>query len=282
MFLTDPRGLRQHYQQLGDGPDVVLIHALTSNLSSWLLTGIAGALASEYRVTMYDWRGHGASDVTPDGYTSRQLAEDFAHLHQALELGPAVLVGHSYGGVIAMHAASRYPDRVAGVVLSDSYFPGLRHLEPALGQAGPWGDLREQLLAAGVDIGEEVAFTRLFRLVAELDPTQMAAVKEVMGPAATRWLEQLPRLAETTAGHDAFEDGGLDAQTLCSVRQPVVALYDEHSPFSATCQFLEERLPDCTVDVVPGAKHFAPVQNSEDFLRLTRKHLRKMVTPCGS
>ena len=48
----------------------VLVHAVTSNLAVWLFSGVADALAADFRVTLYDLRGHGASDRPPAGYTS--------------------------------------------------------------------------------------------------------------------------------------------------------------------------------------------------------------------
>ena len=56
----------------------------------------------------------------------------------------------------------------------------------------------------------------------------------------------------------------------------MVALYDEHSPFMATCRYLKENLPSCTVEIVPGARHLGPVQNPTAFVELVRKHLARM------
>jgi pimeloyl-ACP methyl ester carboxylesterase len=269
-------GLNVHYQQAGSGPDVVLIHAFTANLSVWMFINILETLAAQFRVTAYDLRGHGMTTVTPGGYTSAELAEDLRRLHTAWGLGPAYLVGHSYGGVIGMHLAADHPELVRGVILSDSYFPGLKHLEPEMGQAGPWQDLRQTILAAGTDIGQSVDFGRLFRTMAELSPQQMGAVKQQMGAPGARWLSQITQLAPTTAAEDAFAEAGLTAERIAAVSCPVVALYDEHSPFGSTCRFLQERLQDCTVEIVPGAKHVAPLQNSAAFVELVQKHLRRM------
>jgi pimeloyl-ACP methyl ester carboxylesterase len=266
-------GAALHYQQAGAGPDVVLLHAVTANMAVWLACNLIDTLAHDYRVTAYDLRGHGLSAATPSGYTSAEMAEDFRGLHDALGLGPAYLIGHSFGGVVAMHAAATYPDRVLGMILSDPYFPGLARLEPNLGNANVWIDLREMFGHAGLDLGASVDFTTLFRTVAELNPAQLRAIRERMGPASTRWLSQLPRLAETTCGRDVFAEAGLTEERIRSVRQPVVALYDEHSPFLATCRFLEENLPNCTVEIVPGTKHMAPVQNGRLFVELVQKHM---------
>jgi pimeloyl-ACP methyl ester carboxylesterase len=266
-------GLRFHYQQAGEGPDVVLLHALTANVAVWLFTGLLGTLARGWRVTAYDLRGHGLTEATPAGYTSADMAGDFAAVHDALGLAPAYLVGHSFGAVVAVHSAVLYPQRVAGLILCDPYFPGLAHLEPNLPQAGAWVELRRAFADAGMDLGGGVDFESLFRVVAALTPEQVKGLGEKMGPASARWLAGLPRLANTTCGRDAFAVAGLTAERIASVRQPVVALYDEHSPFLATCRYLETQLSDCTVDRVPAASHLGPVQNPEAFAALVHEHL---------
>ena len=270
---ANANGVALHYQQAGAGPDVVLLHAVTANMAVWLVSDLLDTLARDYRVTAYDLRGHGLSAAPPTGYTSADMADDFRGLHDALGLGPAYLVGHSFGGVVAMHVAAAYPESVAGVILSDPYFPGLAQLEPNLGGANVWVDLREMFRHASLDLGDTVDFTTLFRTVAGLSRAQLREIRERMGPSSTRWLSQLPRLAKTTCGRDVFAEAGLTEERLCSVRQPVVALYDEHSPFLETCRFLEKHLLNCTVEIVPGAKHMAPVQNGPLFVELVCKHL---------
>ncbi len=273
MPRVNVNGVDLHYQQAGAGPDVVLLHAVTANMAVWMVSNLVDTLARDYRVTAYDLRGHGLSAATPTGYTSADMAEDFRGLHAALGLKPAYLIGHSFGGVVAMHAAAAHPDRVRGMILSDSYFPGLARLEPNVGTANVWVDLRQMFGHAGLDLGDSIDFTTLFQTVAALSPAELRMIREQMGPASTRWLSQLPRLAETTCGRDVFAEAGLTEERIRSVRQPIVALYDEHSPFLATSRFLGDHLPRCAVEIVPGAKHMAPVQNGQLFVELVLKHL---------
>ena len=269
-------GTRLYYQQSGDGPDVVLVHAVTGNQAVWVFTGLIDALAADFRVTSYDLRGHGASDRPPTGYTSAAMADDLVGLHAALGLGPAYLVGHSFGGVVGLHAALRAPEQVAGVVLSDSFFPGLRHVEPNYGRPNVWADLRATFGKVGVDLGDTVDFTRLFRAAAELSPEQTKALEDAVGVLGRGWYRQLPRLAETTCGADAFAEAGLTADRIAAVAQPVVALYDEFSPFLATFRWLERHLPRCTAEIIPAAKHLAVVENTAGFTSAVRRHLRRL------
>ncbi|MEQ8787396.1 MAG: alpha/beta hydrolase [Pirellulaceae bacterium] len=269
-------GLKFHYRQSGAGPDVVLVHAFTSNMAVWLFTDIVEKLAADFRVTMYDLRGHGNSARPESGYNSAVMAGDLKKLHQALELEPALLVGHSYGGTISMHAAVLYPEIVRGVILSDSYFPGLAEIEPNMLHADVWADVRRVLAEADAHIGESVNFTELFHAVAGLRPEQMEIIKQELGAPGARWLAQLGQLSETRSGDEMFEVAGLTAEKIASVGQPVFAFYDEHSPFMATCRYLEEHLSRCTVERVPGAKHVAILQNSPVFVEMVQRRLREM------
>ena len=276
MPMIHLNGLRFHYQQRGQGPDVVLIHALTSNLAVWLFSNLMDELAFDYRVTAYDLRGHGASDASLGNYTSADMADDLHELHSALKLQPALLVGHSFGGVVAMHAAASYPDIVRGIILSDSFFPGLAHLEPDLGDMANWREVREALIGAGVSLDRNLDFTRLFNVVAGMSAQQKDHFARTMGPSSLRWLSQLPRLAPTSCGRDVFAPAGLTAERICQVCKPVVALYDEYTSFHATRRFLAANLKNVRVDIVPGARHVAPLQSADAFVQLVQKHCRSI------
>jgi pimeloyl-ACP methyl ester carboxylesterase len=273
---VEVNGTRLYYQQAGRGPDVVLVHAVTSNQAVWVFSGLVEALATDFRVTAYDLRGHGMSARPAAGYTSAVMAEDLRQLHAALGLKPAYLVGHSFGGVVAMHAASSSPACVAGVVLSDSFFPGLRHVEPNFGKMSIWADLRATFARVGVELGETVDFARLFRETAALPPDRFKELEGIYGAFGRGWLRQLPRLAETQCGDEVLTEAGLTAEVLAGVAQPVVALYDEFSPFLATSRWLEQHLPRCSVEIIPAAKHLAMLDNTAGFTDAVTRHLKRL------
>lgn len=276
---VEVNGTRLYYQQSGDGPDVVLVHAVTSNQAVWVFSGLVEALATDFRVTSYDLRGHGMSDRPATGYTSAVMAEDFRQLHAALGLKPAYLVGHSFGGVVGMHAAHLAPECVAGVVLSDSFFPGLKHVEPNFGKMSIWADLRATFAQVGVELGDTVDFARLFRETAALPADRMKRLEDIYGAFGRGWLRQLPKLAETTCGAEVLQEAGLTAGALAQIAQPVVALYDEFSPFLATSRWLEQHLPRCVAEVIPAAKHLAMLDNTAGFTDAVKRHLKRLT--CG-
>jgi len=259
-------GRNFHYQQAGEGPDVVLLHGVTGDLSIWFLCRAMGVLARSFRVTAYDLRGHGYSDVPESGYTSADQAGDAIAIMDALEIDRAMLVGHSFGGVIAMHTAVLHPDRIDAVVLSDPCFAALRRLED-LGRWGHWQNFREEAARAGVTLSEEYWYDlgKFFDQVLHLDDERMLKFRQAVGlPGFNR----LIRLAGTTCGDDAKAEAGLTEDLIRGVTQPVMAIFGEHSPFLATANYLAEHLPHCENVRVAGAKHRAPEENPERFVEL--------------
>jgi pimeloyl-ACP methyl ester carboxylesterase len=264
-------GMNFHYQQAGSGPDVVLIHGVTGDLSIWFLCEAMSVLSRAFRVTAHDLRGHGYSDVTPTGYTSADQAGDLVAVMDALEIERASLVGHSFGGVIAMHAAVLYPERVDSLVLSDPSFPALRHLED-LSRWGHWQNFREEAAQAGVTLSDEHWYDlrRFFDQVLDLDGDRLLRFRQAVGlPGFNRLL----RLAHTTCGDDAKSVAGLTAELIQSVNRPVLALFGEHSPFLATADYLGRHLDHCVNRLVSRAKHRAPEENGPEFVRLVREFL---------
>lgn len=109
-------GRRVHALVQGSGPDVVLIHGAGGNLRDFTFD-LAGRLAREFRVTAFDRPGLGFSDdLGPAGTDPRAQA---AHLQKAaalLGLQRPVVLGHSYGGAVAMGWALTDPANTRGVV----------------------------------------------------------------------------------------------------------------------------------------------------------------------
>jgi pimeloyl-ACP methyl ester carboxylesterase len=119
------RGVRLHYQRLGEpsgAPRIVFVHGLVmDNLASWYFT-VASAAAAFADVLLYDLRGHGLSERTASGYGVGEMVMDLAGLLDAtLGDAPVVIVGNSFGALLAVHFARRFPTRTRGLVLVDGH-----------------------------------------------------------------------------------------------------------------------------------------------------------------
>lgn len=112
---------------LGSGPPLVFLHGIGSTSDTWI--EVADRLSSDYTTVRFDLLGHGASPVpaSPAEYTRDRALEDLDDILDGLD-GPAVLVGHSLGGYLALaHAATR-PGVARGIVVLNTG-PGFRDPE---------------------------------------------------------------------------------------------------------------------------------------------------------
>ena len=115
---ADLRGLTFHYREYGSGdPAVVLLHGVASNSRIWITT--APYLAADFAVYALDQRGHGKSAKPDGGYDFESVVADLDAFVNALSLERIVVVGHSWGGNVALQYAASHPDKVAGLVMVD-------------------------------------------------------------------------------------------------------------------------------------------------------------------
>lgn len=163
-FMT-VNGAKVHYHQTGAGPDMILLHGASGNLREWEF-GLRAALEGSYRVTAFDRPGHGYSDTISG---NEHLADSAAHLRaaaDALGIRDFVLLGHSYGGSVALAWAVQAAPRALVLISAPSL--------PWPGKLDPWYRLNEQPLIAAV----------LVRLAAVLVPMFYikATVRQVFAP----------------------------------------------------------------------------------------------------
>ncbi len=117
-------GLKIHAQTFGEGPDVVLIHGASGNMRDFTFS-LAGKLQDRYRVTVLDRPGLGWS-TRPEGYggawnrageSPRLQAQILRKATDMLGVQNPLVVGHSFGGAVAMAWALEFPDDTAGLVM---------------------------------------------------------------------------------------------------------------------------------------------------------------------
>ena len=102
----------------GEGPPVVLSHALGLDLHMW--DALAKKLAEKHTVLRYDHRGHGESAAPPGPYAMDDLVEDAARAIREWGRGPVAWIGLSMGGMVGQGLAVRHPQLLGGAVLANT------------------------------------------------------------------------------------------------------------------------------------------------------------------
>ncbi len=122
---AEVNGIRLYYEELGEGVPTVCVHGGGSSAVMW--SDAVVRLAALGRVISYDRRGCGRSErpVPYEQTTVSGQADDAAALLDALEAVPAIVIGRSYGGAVAIDLALRYPDQVRALILLEGDALGL-------------------------------------------------------------------------------------------------------------------------------------------------------------
>lgn len=113
-----------HVQELNKGAaeTVLLVHGMFSNLSVYYFN-IAPILAKHFHVVMYDLKSHGMSEKSADGYDLNSMTDDLSALLDQLELDSVHLAGYSFGGLISLKMAARFPARVKKLAVIEAPDP---------------------------------------------------------------------------------------------------------------------------------------------------------------
>jgi pimeloyl-ACP methyl ester carboxylesterase len=116
-------GVRLHYSDRGEGSPVVLIHGNAVSGSDWNTSGVAELLLQGHRVIIFDRPGFGYSE-RPRGHlwTAAQQAELLHKALRRLGVERPVVVGHSWGTIVALALAEQHQANVAGLVLVSGYY----------------------------------------------------------------------------------------------------------------------------------------------------------------
>jgi len=118
-------GLIINYVEAGDGPTVILIHGSVSDYREW--TTLIASLSQHYHVIAYSRRYHSPNPLPAPGADAsldRQV-DDLFELIKAMGINSAHIVGHSYGGAVALSFTLRHPERVQSLVLAEPAVSGV-------------------------------------------------------------------------------------------------------------------------------------------------------------
>lgn len=245
-------GLRFHYWQDGTGADLVMIHGIGANLALWHFT-IASSLLPDYRLTMYDLRGHGRSDQPPEGYTAVDMANDLACIMDELGLAQVNLIGHSFGADVALQFATHHPERVKRVIAIEASAPALTDMRHDRNWLG-WEEWREILRReCGLTLTPDQWHSLYTRLLRGEPVPELQEGAETRSRKANR-LAGL--LTSTSMIRDYEKVTCPTTEPFSALAFPILLIYGERSNYLPACEVLAEQLPQATVCRIPDAEHF--------------------------
>ena len=280
--LVRIRGVDLWVSDRGEGEPLVAIHGGPGR-DHWEFGGLLDPLADDLRLVLVDLRGHGrSSDAPPETLTLRELARDVAALADALGLEDYVVLGHSFGGFVALDLAVESPSRLGGLVLSCT-FPSLRWLSPLSERLGdvpqPLRGELEQALASEQRSVEEMRAAAESQLPLAFGDPFDPRIGDYGRRVAPRVLRPETRAIMRAAGYDAAMDYDRELQ---GVRVPVLVLAGEHDricPVEAS-GFMSEQLPDSELVVFRDSGHLPFVEEPERYLDTVRRFVlsRRLAT----
>ena len=273
MSFVQANGLTFHVQELGRGRPVALVHGMiVGNLASWYFS-VAPVLAQDRRVLMYDLRGHGKSERARSGYDLAMQAADLLALTEAWDAAALDVVGHSYGGLVALRFALDHPERIRRLVVVDAPLPPQQIEERRLVSAMDADDmlrladpvvLRAAIAGAGHD--PEALMDRL------LPPGMRQGVLSSKRRLRSL-LGGLQFLAtETTLGADVGSERDFAASELGRLNRPVLCVYGERSGCRAAGERLVRELPQARLCLLPGG-HYLLAERPLELAAAVREFL---------
>jgi pimeloyl-ACP methyl ester carboxylesterase len=227
----------------GEGDErVVFVHGVLDRGRSFRF--VADELASECRLTWYDRRGYGDSlDATAEAVGVDVHAQD---LLGVLDGRPAVVVGHSFGGVTVLKAAISAPELVRAVVI----------YETGMAWAPGWDDGHMQAMLWGEDpegSGARMMFGSRFEA---MDADER-----------TRWLLE----SRAFIGEERSVRRGPAPFDLSTLQVPLVYGCSDEARFGVVSTYLMASVPDVEIVELPGAGHNAHRTQPGPFADLVRR-----------
>lgn len=260
------RGLRLAYEEAGDGPAVLFLHAFPLSRQFWRrqIDRFAGY---GFRCVAPDLSGFGESQAVPEGQPCRMedFAADAVALLDHLGLDRAVVCGCSMGGYAALALAEARPERLRALVLEDSR------------SGADAADGRERRL----DMARRVVTEGTGFVAEAMIPKLLGKTSHERRPGLREWLER-QIAAAPPAGVAAAQRGMAErpdrGPSLAGIAVPaliVVGEEDEITPPEESRRMAGE-IPGARLVVIPEAGHLASLERPEVFNGALRDFLRDL------
>ena len=258
-------GAHVHYSDSGRGDPVILIHNGISSGSQW--RAMSAHLEDSWRLLAIDLYDRGRSDPWP-GHRAQSLDDDAALvLGLAREVGPAHVVGHSFGGAVAVQAALAAAGSFSSLVLIE---PQLYPLLVELGEADLLAE--KQVLSEGfmdrIDEGREAEGWQFFVDHFNGDGTWQ-------GLSESKRQEFIAMSASARQKYDAMYGSRTGRGDLGRISLPTSVLWgSETAAYDLRlCQIVLGAIPGSRGEAIPEAAHMSPLSHPEAVATALRRHL---------
>jgi pimeloyl-ACP methyl ester carboxylesterase len=226
------------------GDVLIALHGGPGNSSDYMVS-LEQLASAEFAVVTYDQRGTGQSTEPSEGYAMHSYMADLEAVRQAVAAETVHLLGHSWGGLVALRYAAAHPQRVRSIILMGS---GV--LTPEAAQAGQAN--KAQRIVALQDQG---VIPRTITALADLLPAYFSDPSFEM-PDELKNMHYTPAVEQMTwAALDSYDF----ADGLGELDQPVLVLWGDDDPFGmAYLEATRDALPAARVEVVvlEGCGHY--------------------------
>jgi pimeloyl-ACP methyl ester carboxylesterase len=252
-------GVELAYDERGGGPPVLLVHGTGGAIWDPLPEQLAGA---GHRAIYYHRRGFGASEHEPIKDPSRHT-RDAAALLERLDAAPAIVVGHSMGGMITLDLAIRRPELVRALVVVEPPLHFRKH---------PTFPMMRQVIGTQIvrrRRGDEAAAVRFMRWATStsdglngFDQTPPGAQAELVANSAAIMNEL-----------DAGTGEHIKTAELASISCPAILLLGAMTlpEYGKAAQRIKKALPSLEIVTVPGAGHVLPVSHPQAVVDAVRR-----------
>jgi pimeloyl-ACP methyl ester carboxylesterase len=262
--VVHANGLEIAYERVGQGPPLVLVHGAAVDSRMWRPQ--LAALADEFTVVAWDEPGAGRSSDVPSDFALGDYADCLAALIDALDLGPAHVAGLSWGGTVVLELYRRDPERVATLLLVDTY-AGWKGSLPEHEVRARMEGVRQMLAA-----GDHLFDPTLPGLFAREPPVEFVALLEAMAA------DVRPESMRTALSVMAETD---QRDLLPRIQAPTLLIWgelDARSPLSVAREF-KHAVPDAKLVVIPGAGHVSNLEQPDLFNTAVREFCRPHSPP---
>lgn len=250
------------YDDIGQGPPVVFLHAFPLDRTMWAPQ--TSALAAHYRCLTIDARGFGESSATPP-FTVDRYADDVAAVLDARGVNRAVVVGLSMGGYVAFAFWRRHRDRARALVLADSR---------AMADTADGRERRRELMQ-----------------VARRDGPAVVAERQIVGLLGKTTRERRPDvvdLARQIMRRSSVEGivGALEAllarpdstPTLATISAPTLIVVGEEDAITQPreARAMHAAIAGSRLEVLAGAGHLSSIERPAAFNAVLSEFLKAM------